>query len=917
MTPEQTVLHHPAFRNDDCDRTIPSATAIEAPYRLYLSPLENTVWQHSSTPESNATPGVALHRTVLWHTTLRNQNINRNPRARAVWNADYSRDQITFLMPLDSNDRNTIVQYTTGMTFLIPNEEAADEAAAGMQHILHSVAPAALQTTQKFAVQSAAPGAGAHKIIPPQHNTPTATPATQPGITVNTVQIPYVQGIPTIELDQLTLSSLGAWLKAHLSIDEINHLPTGYSMRQWDHIMAMGRDSFVRVIYEGTLFPFGHRAVLIKITQRIPKKSGPASGNGATYTILHQKEYIVVKEPLKTYQTLDFPFTQIRLKTLVTHSLTKPLEMIVPSPSDPQNGAFWINCANPNGTTGEPFYFHCEGLDIENRPIEFSIPMIFVDKTVTDAGASTMNTIVTTYQKDIRNTSHDLNNVELAFTPPDAQGRGDGRLRTSSITFGGAVDAQPYRPTMAAAQVFHSVIGLMRGNCPVLTVAWEPTYLQSGTNAGDIFLRIVNSAQQTAQQLQFPDATTGGGMLSPTLPISGFSRLLGPVSLPAGTQSGSDLASGHFDPLQLFKQMSINILRAFSLSDILQIIDFTGPDDAGFQQLPSFKGNKDKVTFAWQTQKLGSTPVFVNNQSTLSITTEIDKPASPAPSFTTIGKLTNFGLALKGDSAGIEVDFNSLTFTSQNGSKPSISVAISAIKYFGFLEYIANIIQSLPADIFGGNGPSVNVDPQDITIGMSLSLPDIGVGVFDLQHIRFKTAFMLSFLDLPPAFEFDFADKADPFILTVIGIGGGGYFSLLLSSRGIENITLALEFGACVAIDLGVASGSLSIMGGLQVNGGYQAGKTVITITAFIQANGELDVLGLISVSVTFYLGLTYQTNTGTLEGDATISVSISILFFSTTVGIHMHKTLKGSDPTFQDAFSANDWIQYCDAFAF
>ena len=37
---------------------------------------------------------------------------------------------------------------------------------------------------------------------------------------------------------------------------------------EWVHIAAQGRDHYVRIVYEGHLYPFGHRAALIKITER-------------------------------------------------------------------------------------------------------------------------------------------------------------------------------------------------------------------------------------------------------------------------------------------------------------------------------------------------------------------------------------------------------------------------------------------------------------------------------------------------------------------------------------------------------------------------------------------------------------------------------------------------------------------------
>jgi len=126
---------------------------------------------------------------------------------------------------------------------------------------------------------------------------------------------------------------------------------------------------------------------------------------------------------------------------------------------------------------------------------------------------------------------------------------------------------------------------------------------------------------------------------------------------------------------------------------------------------------------------------------------------------------------------------------------------------------------------------------------------------------------------------------------------------------------VSLEFGAAVSIDLGVASGGVSIMAGI-----YFSLQTVpsnqVQLTGFLRADGNLSVLGIISLSMEFYLGFTYL-DPGQAYGTATVTVSISVLFFSTTVSATMTKTIGGgSDPDFAQAISAADWDTYCEAFA-
>ena len=99
-------------------------------------------------------------------------------------------------------------------------------------------------------------------------------------------------------------------------------------LEAWTHRAAMGRDYYVRVIYAGFLFPFGHAASLIKVTERkfedIPENKGRAA-------YLRQRFFIVVREPVKTYpgsqqrhEGRDFPFTQVEILTRVTPNLDQP-----------------------------------------------------------------------------------------------------------------------------------------------------------------------------------------------------------------------------------------------------------------------------------------------------------------------------------------------------------------------------------------------------------------------------------------------------------------------------------------------------------------------------------------------------------------------------------------------------------------
>ncbi|HTE64137.1 MAG TPA: hypothetical protein VK631_27520, partial [Solirubrobacteraceae bacterium] len=99
---------------------------------------------------------------------------------------------------------------------------------------------------------------------------------------------------PPVEVDRLMLTSLGGWLSSDVQIAK---LPDGpFSLQQWKHRATMGRDHEVKVVYAGFLFPFGHKASLVKVTER---KFTPGRPGNPAY--LYQRMFIIVQEPTRTY----------------------------------------------------------------------------------------------------------------------------------------------------------------------------------------------------------------------------------------------------------------------------------------------------------------------------------------------------------------------------------------------------------------------------------------------------------------------------------------------------------------------------------------------------------------------------------------------------------------------------------------
>jgi hypothetical protein len=99
------------------------------------------------------------------------------------------------------------------------------------------------------------------------------------------------------------------------------------------------------------------------------------------------------------------------------------------------------------------------------------------------------------------------------------------------------------------------------------------------------------------------------------------------------------------------------------------------------------------------------------------------------------------------------------------------------------------------------------------------------------------------------------------------------------------------------------------------------------TLTGYFRLRGEVDVLGIISASIELYLEMRYESATGKVVGKATLTIEVSVLFFSASVSITCERKFAGSDgdPTFADLMApytdpalgyVEPWVTYCEAFA-
>src|SRR5262249_51058548 len=142
-----------------------------------------------------------------------------------------------------------------------------------------------------------------------------------------------------------------------------------------------------------------------------------------------------------------------------------------------------------------------------------------------------------------------------------------------------------------------------------------------------------------------------------------------------------------------------------------------------------------------------------------------------------------------------------------------------------------------------------------------------------------------------------------------------GFFGITLYPKGVYLMEAALEFGASLSVDFGVASGGVEIKAGIY----FKMELGDVTLTGYLRIRGEVDVLGLIGASIELYMDLTYQSAGNKVIGHASLEIEVHLFFFSIGVTISVEKQFSGSadDPKFLDIFPTPDsWNEYLDAFA-
>jgi hypothetical protein len=828
-------------------------TAIEAPYRLLLSPDQNGYWDSAVSTVMASSP-----RADLWHARLQSASATPTPPVpvvRAIWSVDktpgISPDPFGENASLTVDERDLIVTNSA---------------------------------------------------------------------------------LKAVDANRMMLTALGAWLNLD---GDWSQLPDDLvTLEKWLHRSTLGRDQFVQVVLRGYLFPFGHKAVLIKITERKFGQNPP----GRVGAWLRTREFIVVKEFERNYinkepghkvyqhDTREIPFRSVRLLTKITPLLDLPyLPIDTFTTTTAADAAFWPRVGNTD------FLFNLNATDKDGNVVEFSAPLAFVRNDVS-RNAGDVQKIINKQKNsgppDEGRRTYAFGGQKIVFA--DSLGEADDALETTSITFNGFFRqkntgetwARPFYPTMATAQV---VVPAMRqfGNVGSSnSISFFAGYLEKGftdiNEQGEIFAKFNDGVAISYGGGNNTDKV--GGMITPEMRASGLSRAHGIVGGKVGGSSISiddqlaNFANGKFNPADFFGGASARILGGIDLFDILDpITDFAKGGDLQIPQwVNTVAGGQLTRTFTWKTDKLkaDAAPFASGSARTLEITCTVQVGAAGLKS-TIHARLVDFTITL---ADVIEIPFKEFSMDMEAGRKPEVNVNMGSVRFCGALGFISEIEDKLQLDRFV-DPPGIDVTAEGLAISYGVQLPSIQVGIFALQNLALNASATLPFTGDPFRARFALSERQNPFTISVSLFAGGGFFAIGVGLDGVEMLELSLEFGGNLSLDVGVASGGVHVMAGIYI----KISKKVAELTGYVRAGGSLNVLGIIYVSVELYLGLTYDFKNNKAWGEASLTLEIGILFFSIDVTITVRREFAGdaADPTLEDTFTLNEWEQdYIAAFA-
>ncbi len=312
--------------------------------------------------------------------------------------------------------------------------------------------------------------------------------------------------------------------------------------------------------------------------------------------------------------------------------------------------------------------------------------------------------------------------------------------------------------------------------------------------------------------------------------------------------------------------------------------------------------DKKEMTYTWETDRFKDanlgivsflkgqdqpTKLSVDIKNTLRFNIKSFPPKFNGMETFSYSKLSNFSInVLK----LITVEFDNISFEAGSAVKEKFDVAVRNVKFQGPLNFVGILQQYLKSL---DKGLRLDISAQGAVLGYDMPLPDVTGGTFNFINIKLSMTMLLPFkANVPMRFIFGFNNPQDKFLISVGIFGGRGCFQLEVEpERGIVAIVLVLEFGGVLFLGLGAAKGYAYLFAGIYIR--KEKGGEV-TLRGYVVCGGVLDILGIITVSMTFNMGL--ESKGEYLKGSCSLTYTIKICkFIKKSITVTIEKRIHGA----------------------
>jgi hypothetical protein len=397
------------------------------------------------------------------------------------------------------------------------------------------------------------------------------------------------RGFKEINAHSLVLSTLGGSINSILEYEPQRR--DGYDLKKWGQRSVFGRDNYVITERVGYLFPFGHKAIYTKISERVVVKEPDQIGE-RLISYLRERHYLKITTKNKIYfsgsqnetvlpkEGRKFPFKEVGIdregNILIERQQISDISL--------ENAFIPILAREKNEDNLERL--GTLKLDTEHKSLfsegfnsnpKLMTPVIWVSKNFHEVTLSENQTEITkirqAYQNEQGQNGLNAGNKKIFYAPPSRIGQNSTEETTAFETTAIFFDAEivkitprgdlstelqaqyelPFLPFISRTRVVIPALKYLLGRDESIEVFFHEKYVEHNfpvnpataathPNKGEILFSLLNESNKLTKpplsvnfsefgsaNISAPDVSLGP--ITPDLRVVGISRVLGPVSV--------------------------------------------------------------------------------------------------------------------------------------------------------------------------------------------------------------------------------------------------------------------------------------------------------------------------------------------------------------------------------------------------